>query len=195
MVAIGLAAAYRQWEILAFSILALGLTFLPEVIERRFRIFLPVEFDLVIVIFIYASIFLGAVGDAYERFYWWDAVLHMASGAILAYAGFLVFYISLQKGNGHAGGWFVALNVFSLALAFGAVWEIFEFAMDQLFGFNMQKSGLVDTMWDLIVDAVGALAMAIAAGLYVKNGGIGPIRRLTAKFVHENKGLLTEIKP
>lgn len=42
-------------------------------------------------------------------------------------------------------------------MAIGGIWEIFEFAMDQVFGMNMQKSGLIDPMWDLIVDALGPL--------------------------------------
>lgn len=189
VVAIILAISFRQWETSAFSVLSLGLSFLPVVIERRFRVSLPVEFELVIVAFIYASIFLGEIGDAYHRFFWWDAVLHTASGAILAYTGFLLFYIMVKRRDLHVNGLFIGVSVFSIALAFGAVWEIFEFAMDEIFGFNMQKSGLVDTMWDLIVDAIGALIMAFIAGRYIKNGGVGWVRRLTAKFMHENRGL------
>jgi len=46
----------------------------------------------------------------------------------------------------------------------GALWEVFEFGMDQIFGMNMQKSGLVDTMGDLIVDAIGAGLAAMSGG-------------------------------
>jgi uncharacterized membrane protein YjdF len=57
---------------------------------------------------------------------------------------------------------FVALFAFVFAIALGTLWEIFEFAMDQIFGLEMQKpmfgdpSGLTDTMWDMIVNAIGA---------------------------------------
>jgi hypothetical protein len=43
--------------------------------------------------------------------------------------------------------------------------------MDQFFGLNMQKSGLVDTMWDLIVDAVGAGIIAVMGFGYLKAAG------------------------
>jgi len=56
---------------------------------------------------------------------------------------------------------FIAFFAFIFAMGMGSVWEIFEFSMDQLFGMNMQKSGLVDTMWDLIVYGVGALIISI----------------------------------
>ena len=56
----------------------------------------------------------------------------------------------------------LALFSFSFAIAIGVVWEIFEFFMDISFGLNMQKSGLIDTMGDLIVDSLGAL---LASGI------------------------------
>jgi len=62
---------------------------------------------------------------------------------------------------------FLALFAFMFAMGMGALWEIFEFAMDQAFGLNMQKSGLVDTMWDLIVEACGALLITIMGWGYM----------------------------
>ena len=60
------------------------------------------------------------------------------------------------------------------ALSAGLVWEIYEFAVDGFLGMNMQKFALkdgtellgrlalMDTMVDLVVDAVGALVVAVA---------------------------------
>ena len=70
---------------------------------------------------------------------------------------------------------FVAFFAFCFALAAGAVWEIIEFTIDGVLGFNMQKfalqdgtrlvgrAALSDTMKDIIVDTCGAL-IAQAAG-------------------------------
>ena len=47
--------------------------------------------------------------------------------------------------------------------------------MDSFFSMNMQKemlndpSGLTDTMWDLIVDGIGALVIAVLGYNYFKN--------------------------
>jgi len=47
--------------------------------------------------------------------------------------------------------------------------------MDSFFGMNMQKpmlgdpSGLTDTMWDLIVDALGALVISLMGWRYLRN--------------------------
>ena len=63
---------------------------------------------------------------------------------------------------------FMAIFAFTFAVSLGVVWEIFEFFMDQLFNMNMQGSGLVDTMWDLIVDSIGALAISVLGAIYYK---------------------------
>ena len=54
---------------------------------------------------------------------------------------------------------------FCVGLSIGALWDVFDFTMGQLFGLNMQKSGLVDTMKDLSVDTVGAASGAFAGYL------------------------------
>lgn len=176
-----------NWESFFLTILAYTLSFIPEFIEYKFKTILPVEFDFGIILFVFLSIFLGEVGDAYERFFWWDALLHISSAFILGYAAFLWLYVKVQQGKLDAGSKMKGFIIFSVALALGALWEIFEFGMDQVFGFTMQKSGLIDTMWDLIVDALGASAMAIIGVLYMKKGGIGPIRKLTHQFMTQNK--------
>ena len=40
--------------------------------------------------------------------------------------------------------------------------------LDQFFGMNMQKSGLGDTMWDLMVDCLGALTGSLAGFFYLE---------------------------
>ena len=59
--------------------------------------------------------------------------------------------------------------------------------MDLLFDLNMQKSGLVDTMWDLIVDTAGAVVAATLGALYVRGRGGFLFRRILNKFLAEVK--------
>ena len=49
----------------------------------------------------------------------------------------------------------------------GVLWELFEYAIDSLFGFNMMKSGLPDTMGDFIVNTLGAALAALAGVVYL----------------------------
>ena len=63
----------------------------------------------------------------------------------------------------------MATITFALAVSVGTIWEIFEFLMDWFFGLNMQKSGLIDTMTDLLINASGAAIAALIGYFYVRD--------------------------
>ncbi len=169
--------------------LILALTFLPDIVERRSRIHVPIEFEFVIILFIYAALFLGEVKKYYIKFWWWDIALHTASGLAIGFAGFIILYTLYNKNKIGSSAFILSLFSFMFALGIGALWEIFEFSADQILGLNMQKSGLIDTMWDLIVDAIGALVTSTIGFLYLK-GEKNPIfARLVKKFIMVNPQL------
>ncbi len=174
------------------SLAIVVLTFLPLVIGRRFQITIPPEFEALAVVFIYASLFLGEVRGYYVRFWWWDVLLHTGSGFLLGITGFLLVHVLNEHENIelHMKPRFVALFAFMFAMGMGALWEIFEFGMDQAFGLNMQKSGLVDTMWDLIVDGVGALLISIFGWVYLRTlGSESFLERWIDAFIESNPRL------
>lgn len=174
----GLAIAIWQQEWLtAFTTFGIVLlTMLPLLLERRFGVYIPAEIELLAVVFLFASLFLGEVRDYYQRFWWWDTLLHAGSGFMMGIVGFLLVHIlnEMERVNVMLKPGFVAFFAFLFAIGIGTFWEIFEFAMDQLLGMNMQKpmlgdpSGLTDTMWDLIIAAVGALVISILGYTYVR---------------------------
>jgi hypothetical protein len=149
------------------------ITFLPVALGQRFNVRIPPEFELLAVIFVYASLFLGEVHGYYLKYWWWDSLLHTSSGLLLGIFGFLLVYVMNEKEDLQFSlkPSFVALFAFAFALAMGVLWEIIEFAADQTFGTNMQKSGLIDTMWDLIVDGLGAFTIAILGYGYLSTAG------------------------
>ena len=142
--------------------------------------------EILTILFIYASIFLGEVKGYYTRFWWWDTLLHTTFGIALGFVGFMILYV-LYKGNKiKASPILVAFFSFCFALALGALWEVFEFIMDQTLGLTMQKSGS-DTMRDLIVDSIGALISAIAGFIYLKYGHVRVFDRILRRFKADNK--------
>jgi hypothetical protein len=159
-------ALFEQQWLLAFNgAFILLLSFAPAMIERRLRVPLPVELTLVTCIFLYASFALGEVRDFYEKIWWWDLALHGLSALTVGIIGFLSIYVFyMTRRIRVAAGW-IATITFALAVSVGTIWEIFEFLMDWYFGFNMQKSGLADTMTDLMINGAGA-AIAAAIGYF-----------------------------
>ncbi|MEG0872714.1 MAG: hypothetical protein RSE57_01215 [Clostridia bacterium] len=156
-------------------ILGVVAMFLPSVISKRFKVQIPNNMIILYVIFLYAAIILGEVSNFYYNIQNWDTILHTFSGAMIGALGFSV--ISLLNSSDRIESIklspiFVALFSFCFAVSVGVAWEIYEYSFDSLLGLNMQKfvtyqgtvlvgqAALADTMKDLIVDSVGAFAMA-----------------------------------
>lgn len=166
----------QRWFTAFLTVMIIAVTLFPLLFERRFRIYIPPEFQLSAIAFVFASLFLGEIREYYTRFWWWDIALHTLSGFLLGILGFLLVHVlnQTEKIGMHLKPGFVAFFSFMFALGVGALWEIFEFAMDSFFGMNMQKpmfgdpSGLTDTMWDLIVDSLGALIISLMGWRYFK---------------------------
>lgn len=202
IVAIYLAVYEKNFMAIFVTALTFILTFLPGMIERRYKIDLPAEIEIIIVLFIFAAIFLGGPWEFYYRIWWWDSLLHFFSGVALGFSGFLILYIFYKKGKFTASPKTIMLFAFCFALALGAMWEIFEFGVDATLGYNMQKArnlappescdtwlGVRDTMIDLILDSIGALIASLAGYLYLKKGEKGILTFLIKRFEKRNPSL------
>jgi len=175
-------------------------TFIPFLVERRFRVHIPPQLQLMGVTFVFASLFLGEVRGYYTRFWWWDIALHTASGLLLGIVGFLLVHVlnEIEKIGMQLKPGFVAFFAFLFAVGLGALWEIFEFSMDTFFGTNMQKpmlddpSGLLDTMVDLIVDTLGALVISLFGYYNLRVvGDTSFLEQWIASFVSKNPHLFS----
>ncbi|BBF44023.1 arginine/ornithine antiporter ArcD [Lachnospiraceae bacterium KM106-2] len=155
--------------------LGLFLIFLPYIIERKWKIFLPDMMYVLCFIFLYCAIYLGEVRSFYYTVPHWDTILHALSAAMLATLGFNLVNIlnDAQNIKMDMSPFFVAFFAFCFSVACGAIWEIYEYTFDGILHFNMQKfatqtgtdligrAALYDTMKDIIVDTLSSLAISI----------------------------------
>ena len=181
-------AAWGDRENVGISLVALLSTFAPALFERRAKLWLPIEFHVVIVLFLFSTLILGEVGNAYIKFWWWDMVLHASSGVVIGFVGFLILYVPYIGGRLKMSFGMIAFFSFCMGLAFGALWEMYEFGSDLLLHTHMQH-GNADTMHDLVTDALGALVMAIAGYQFLKHQRQGVLHRLLQNFVRLNPRL------
>jgi uncharacterized membrane protein YjdF len=182
----------HEWPQAFFVAGIMVLTLAPVLF--RMPVEIPSEIQIVAVLFVFATLFLGEVRDYYERFWWWDAVLHTSSGLLLGMLGFMFVYILNEDRNVdlHMRPSFVALFAFFFAVGIGAIWEVFEFGMDSVFGTNMQPatahdpSGLTDTIHDLIVDTLGAAVVGIGGWRYLARPRTSPVDTWAKRFIQRN---------
>jgi len=185
------------WVSSVWLLAVMAITAAPVLLGRRLPVRIPPEYDVLAILFVFAALFLGEFRSYYARFWWWDVALHATSGLLLGVVGFLLVYvlnesrrIDLKLRPG-----FVALFAFAFAVTGGTLWEIFEFAMDQIAGTTMQKpmlgdpSGLTDTMWDLIVDALGAAIVSCFGWWNMKRNAHSILEVWIEKFLERNPRL------
>lgn len=195
LLSVPVALLKQEWATAFYISLIFLSTFIPTVLKRQYRLYMPVTFDLYASFFIFVSLFLGEIHDYYFKIWWWDLYTHLQGGILLGLGGFILVYVLNEQRNisVHMKPGFISFFALTFAIAFGVAWEIFEFFMDNTFGLNMQKSGLVDTMWDLIFGAGGALITATLGYFWLKKWiHFTLFDRSVSNFVRKNKFLFKE---
>ena len=171
------------------------LTYMPELFSQITHISLPSSFKLIVVLFIFAANYLGELHSYYNKIWWWDIFLHTSSGIFTAFAGFLIVYIKENEQPQSSGLNFLLIALFALSFAVlsGTLWEIYEFLMDKLFGLNMQRGSLTDTMTDLIADTSGGLLTSVNSYVYMKYCTKDLFKKMTDDFLKLNRNFYDKL--
>ncbi|MGB7242637.1 MAG: hypothetical protein WBC93_11185 [Sulfitobacter sp.] len=190
LVALGLG----RWSLAFVSFATLALSLLPPLLAARWSLTLPLPYLIVTTLFCFASIFLGEAFDFYERLWWWDLALHGSSAVGFGLTGFLFVFMLFNGDRFAAPPSAIAFITFCVAMTVGAIWEIFEFSMDASFGLNMQKSGLNDTMIDLMLNAIGGLIAGFTGYVYLVHNSAGVLGDGLSQFIRLNQRLYQKYK-
>lgn len=186
-----------RWLSMFLVTMIIAVLIAPTLFRSKLDVEIPVEFHLTAIIFIFASLYLGEIQSFYQRFWWWDIALHSSAGLLMGILGFLLVYLlnESKRVELHMTPVFISVFAFVFAVTIGTLWEIFEFFMDQLFALNMQKpmlgdpSGLNDTMWDMIVNAIGAFIISFMGWWYLKRKQTFFVREWIRTFIRKNPSL------
>lgn len=176
-----------SWDVIAFRgvqyVAMLLIMLLPKFLKKHLKIEVPWVLSIAVVIFCFSALILGDGLDLYGKLPWWDKLLHSESGILLSLIALWLIHIVMAENDKYIflNRWFLAIFLVMFSLGLGACWEIMEFTYDSLMGTNTQQfmatttgsiytpediplcghEALKDSMGDLILDLLGALAVAI----------------------------------
>ena len=123
---------------------------------------------------------LGGWFKFYQKFFWWDLLLHFIAGICFVSIG-----LGIAKGVPNLNFRHRLIFSFMFALVIHVFWELFEFTGDQIWNSNMQRwhfdpnfpdtygkiisqktPGVIDTMTDFIANISGAFLMCIGYSIF-----------------------------
>lgn len=144
----------RNYENVFLCALTLLLLIMPSLIQVTFKIELPTMLEIIILVFIFAAEILGEIGEFYLIFPFWDTVLHTMNGFLAAAIGFsLVDLLNRsERMTFQLSPLFTAIVSFCFSMTIGVVWEFFEYFMDVVFGFDMQKDTVIHVLNSVMLD-------------------------------------------
>ena len=133
-------------------VLVLGLLLMPSVLEKQLRIELPSALEIIVLCFAFAAEILGEIESFYIIFPWWDTMLHTLWGFLCAGIGFAAVDVlnRSEASRIKLTPAYMAFAAFTFSMTIAGCWEIFEYTVDNLLGFDMQKDTLVQsfgTVW------------------------------------------------
>jgi hypothetical protein len=145
--------------------LTLAVTLLPAVVRREYGY----RMDAGLVLWITLAVVLHVVGSLglYVEFSWYDEITHALSASVVAGLGYTAFRsFELHSEEIDVPPAFRGLFIVVFVLAFGVVWEVFEFGaggVSTLLGVDspVVVYGIDDIVTDFIYNAVGAVVVAL----------------------------------
>ncbi|MCI6677159.1 MAG: hypothetical protein MSG78_09785 [Clostridiales bacterium] len=215
----------KNYENVFLCFLTLILLIMPSLIQVNFKIELPTTLEIIILLFIFAAEILGEIQEYYIKIQSWDTILHTLNGFLMAAIGFSLVDIlnREERMKFELSPVFMSIVAFCFSMTVGVIWEFFEYGMDYIFQFDMQKDtvihtissvmldpeghnvpmiisdiqdvtvngqslnlggyldvGLYDTMKDLIVNFIGAVAFSFIGYFYIKSKGTG---KMAQRFI------------
>lgn len=157
----------RNYENVFLCALTLLLLIIPSLVQITFKVELPTTLEIIILVFIFAAEILGEISEFYLMFPFWDTVLHTINGFLAAAIGFsLVDLLNRSERTVfHLSPLFMAIVAFCFSMTIGVIWEFFEFGMDTLLGYDMQKDTVIHTIRSVTLDPAGRNVPYVIKGI------------------------------
>ena len=121
----------KNYENVFLCILTLLLLVIPSLVQVTMKIELPTTLEIIILVFIFAAEILGEIRELVD---------------LLNRSEKMVFKLSPL---------FTAIVAFCFSMTIGVIWEFFEFGMDHILGFDMQKDTIIHTIRSVMLDPAG----------------------------------------
>lgn len=174
---------YETWHILFINLLLLGLILLPSLVQKSYKIYIPGEFELAILLFVFISFFLGEIRGL---------IIQIFLGVTLGFIGFMTIFIIYSNNKIKTNYFFVAIFSFSFALTLGVIFELSKYFIKLFLGYEFDVSNYIFTMQSLSLVAIGALVASTIGYSYMISNRKNVLTFFIKRFVKKNPNLFIQ---
>lgn len=177
------------------------LSIFPIIIKKSLKFSIPWVLEFLLVFAISLHIW-GIVGLYSLPFY--DKIAHFLASAIISFFALIIVYIlDVFSPRIHMDLLILAFFIFIFTLAMGTIWEIIEFAYDNLlYEKPFIQISLQNTMWDLIADGIAGIIVATFGTMALRRGEFKGLlaslskeaKKLDKRFIEARKKALNSLK-
>lgn len=154
---------------LLITLCILPLIMLPFILDK-IKVY---HMDEVLIFFYYFFLLLamvmGSILNFYYKIWWFDLFTHFISGILTSIVAFILLQESKLVNKQYKWFGFLFIIVFTTSIAAG--WEYFEFFCDKVFHEDAQwvaKTGVDDTMTDMLIATFGGILVSIYYLFYIR---------------------------
>ncbi len=161
---VGYGFAFSEPKAITNGLVALLISFAPALLEQNYNI----PLDPWLGLWITLAVFLHTMGSAglYAQITWWDHLTHAMSASLVAAIGYtFARVVDIHSDQIHIPSRFAFVFILIVVMAFGVIWELFEFGLDIAaqeteIAMPLAQHGLDDTVRDMMFNTVGAIVVA-----------------------------------
>jgi len=184
---------YGNPKVIINAGIGLAITFAPAIVERKYGL----TIDAFLSLWITSAVFFHSLGSFgfYGSIWWWDHLTHALSASVVAAIGYtFIRTIDLHSEKVNLPRKFMFVFILLTVIAFGVVWELFEYLLDIIsdmtgLAMPLAQHGLDDTMKDMMYNILGATVTALFGHIYLSETAENFKKN---KILQEAKSLITE---
>ncbi len=154
IVLLALSLVDRNYENAFICLLVLVLFLVPSFLQKHLDVRLPSLLQIIILLFIFAAEILGELSNYYVQYRHWDTLLHSTWGFLCAAIGYSLVDILNRDARIKLSlsPLYLAIAAFCFSMTIGVFWEFFEFFVDTVLGFDMQKDTVIHGFSSVALD-------------------------------------------
>jgi hypothetical protein len=174
---------FHLWQILIADIFLLLLIYFPNILKQNYHVHIPREFELVLLIFVIITFFLGSLRGF---------VIQLFFGIAIGFIGFTIMLILFSNSKFKTNYSLIILFSFSISLAFGLLAEMSKYYLKLYFNYQFLESDYHYSMMNLTLVGLGSIFSSILGFLYMKGLKLNPMKNMVIKFKKKNPNFFIE---